>query len=562
MILSNPYLGLKVENLAWTLFCIKLFKHGKMKVILFLSLLTAYSTNVLSQIIQWAAKEQATVITTNGQQFIIPTWGLDVCTDSENNVYVTGSFAGQTEHEPNEIPWGAYLNKYGGEGNLIWSKMLPYADLSISIDNKDIIHLSGMDSAGYFVCKYHKDGTEFNKTILFPKTDSYNAMIKGIATDAASNYYITGKYRGVISFGATTFTNTVAENHLFLAKYNSAGAFIWARSSVSGQVHFKSGIKADSSGNCYIYANYGGQFKMDGQTTPTTLYDALVGKYDTNGNPVWLYTTGGSGMQEITAIQVDVDENVFVLGNCNKTFSAGTSTVYVGPNDVNVFLLRLNVLGHVVYSKSIGGSSNIESAGGIDVNKYGEMFISGSFRKTMTIDNITMMSAANVDEVFMAKFDNQGNACWVVQSGCETSGESFSGGVGLDRNSNLFVTGEYSGTNDFGGNPLTGDKFLFVAKILPGQVNGIYKNSSPIQDFNVYPIPSKGSFRASITLTKQSSLEINIINSMGEKVHSEKILSCNGNFSKDFELEKYPRGIYFIEVRSEGSRAMHRQILN
>jgi hypothetical protein len=57
-------------------------------------------------------------------------------------------------------------------------------------------------------------------------------------------------------------------------------------------------------------------------------------------------------------------------------------------------------------------------------------------------------------------------------------------------------------------------------------------------------------------------LEINIINSMGEKVHSEKILSCNGNFSKDFELEKYPRGIYFIEVRSEGSRAMHRQILN
>jgi hypothetical protein len=96
----------------------------------------------------------------------------------------------------------------------------------------------------------------------------------------------------------------------------------------------------DANGNLYV-AGSTSSFGAGGQ-------DALVQKYDPSGNLLWTKTWGGTSDDYATAVAVDsTGNNIYVTGG-TRSFGAGW---------FDVFLLKFDSGGNLVWSKTWGGSS-------------------------------------------------------------------------------------------------------------------------------------------------------------------------------------------------------------
>ena len=98
-------------------------------------------------------------------------------------------------------------------------------------------------------------------------------------------------------------------------------------------------VAVDSSGNVYV-AGSTESYGAGGQ-------DVLVTKYDSTGQFLWAKTWGGGGEEYATSIKVGPDGYLYVTG--------GTSSFGAGWYDV--FLLKLDTTGNLVWGTTWGGSS-------------------------------------------------------------------------------------------------------------------------------------------------------------------------------------------------------------
>ena len=202
----------------------------------------------------WAAQIAGT--TTSGDI------GNAIATDSSGNVLVTGYY-------------GAALTLYNQGGTA--GTTLPFT--------------GGNDC---FIAKYSSAGA----VVWAARIASVGADIGyGIATDSSGNVLVTGVYNAALTLynqgpsgtAGTTLPFTVG-NDVFVAKYSSAGAVVWAAQIASAGNDIGNAIATDSSGNVFVTGRYGAALTMynTGGTTGTTLpwtgsSDGFVVKYNPDG---------------------------------------------------------------------------------------------------------------------------------------------------------------------------------------------------------------------------------------------------------------------------------------
>lgn len=211
-------------------------------------------------------------------------FGRGVVSNSNGDIYVTGAFSS------NEIYFDSikltnngasdmFIAKYNSDGKVIWAIKAGGSDgdypMCIATDKDDNVNIAGDFHSYYcnfgdtmingsgtdtisniFIAQYNKFG-EF-KWVQRPR-GFHNAVIGigGITCDLNSNVYISG---GFIS-KAITFGNTTLFNHteisMFIAKFNSFGKNIWAKSAVSYGKEFynsdiSSGVTSDNNGDVCV----------------------------------------------------------------------------------------------------------------------------------------------------------------------------------------------------------------------------------------------------------------------------------------------------------------------
>lgn len=108
--------------------------------------------------------------------------------------------------------------------------------------------------------------------------------------------------------------------------------------------------------------------------------DAVVVKVEARtGRLAWATRTGGSAWDAAGDITVARDGSIYVLGSTRSTdFPTTTDAVqrrFGGP-DRDVFLLKLDAMGKIVYSTLLGGLKNDEATG-LAVGEDGAVFIGG-----------------------------------------------------------------------------------------------------------------------------------------------------------------------------------------
>lgn len=195
----------------------------------------------------------------------------------------------------------------------------------------------------------------------------------------------------------------------------------------------------------------------------------------------WLRRAGGLTVDEGMDISADGSGNTYATGYYTTSASFGSTTLSAaGVSDV--YIAKIDASGNYVWAVS-GGGNNSDRGLSIKTDAAGNSYVTGFFYNTANFGSQSITSAGAQD-IFIAKYDNAGNCLWAKRAG--GSGSDIGNGITVDGSGNVIVTGEFSGTANFGAGSLTsmnGSTDVFTTK-LDGSGNFLWckKGSAHLTD--------------------------------------------------------------------------------
>ncbi|MEO8759664.1 MAG: T9SS type A sorting domain-containing protein [Bacteroidia bacterium] len=386
----------------------------KLVTLLFISIVVL-STNLQAQSCPWAKKAGGTSEDN----------GTAAATDQSGNVYYLGNYYSQNitfgSTTLHNINYGGYnkgadlfLVKYDSCGNFIWAKQ-----------------------AG----------------------GNYNTRGKCITTDVAGNVYIGGSFScDTLKFGALNLVNTGTSTNAFVAKYNSSGIAQWAQGSSGDAQNYITAIALDASNNIYATGFSGSSTITFGTNTAANgsgnsgTYNTFITKFDNTGVNLWLRanTSNGnfssSGDALGNGIGVDATGNAYITGYFESTYMRFGIDSVVNAGYSNIFLAKYNTSGALQWLKA-AGSSDYDEAFGLAADATGNTYITGYIGETTTahFGSQSITNAKQSTVMFIAKYDNAGNALWV--RGSKTDDYTYNNQgykISLDAGGNPCVIGFYN----------------------------------------------------------------------------------------------------------------------
>jgi hypothetical protein len=137
-----------------------------------------------------------------------------------------------------------------------------------------------------------------------------------------------------------------------------------------------------------------------------------LSKYDSQGNALWARQTHSTnGASQGRSLAVDDGGNVYLTGvAANATLFDNT-----GFNANNgIFLAKYDAQGIVQWVKNNLGITIDFSTSTIAISSTGDIYLLGKYITSLTIGNTTLPTpAANDLDLYLAKFNSQGNPIWV-----------------------------------------------------------------------------------------------------------------------------------------------------
>ncbi len=293
------------------------------------------------------------------------------------------------------------------------------------------------DNAGAYdpiVTKYDSDGNQIWNIQLGSTNFDW---ITDIVTDNQANFYVAGYTEG--DLGATKNAE-VAD--VWLAKYDSDGNQIWIEQFGTEVINRTFGIDVDNEGDVYL-SGYTIEESINSQTD-----DSWVTKYDSDGSREWFTQFGTTQYDEAYDVAVDNQGNVYSTGWTVGDLGANNSGIY------DVWVAKHSNDGELQFIEQFG-SEDYEFPWGIDTDTEGNVYVTG-----WTLGNLAGNNAGSYD-VWVAKYDSNGNQIWLQQFGTEGDDSFLYGDIEVDANGDIFLTG-YTDSNLGGEN--AGSYDTWVAK--------------------------------------------------------------------------------------------------
>ena len=303
--------------------------------------------------------------------------GRGIAVDGSGNSYVTGDFGGSATFGPGEtnettltstgsFVFDMFVAKYDASGALVWAKRAGAPSLNdfgrgIAVDGSGNSYVTGLfeDSATFGPGEINETTLTGFVDIFVAKYDASGDLVwakragetspdfgLGIAVDGSGHSYVTGSFRGSATFGPVETNETTLTSaggiDIFVAKYDAAGALVWAKRAGGTGGFFASdsgnGIAVDGAGNSYVTGAFVDSATFGvGESNETTLTsaggaDIFVAKYDASGDLVWAKRAGGTGSDFGRGTAVDGSGNSYVTG----FFGAfGSAAATFGPGETN-----------------------------------------------------------------------------------------------------------------------------------------------------------------------------------------------------------------------------------
>jgi hypothetical protein len=180
----------------------------------------------------------------------------------------------------------------------------------------------------------------------------------------------------------------------------------------------------------------------------------------------WLWTkkTYGSSFETGQGISHDGYGNFYIIGEFRNTVSFGDSilTSYQNPQYADVFVSKINSAGQWIWTKQVNGV-DVDHAYSIATDFDGNSYITGSFRFEAYFGSIH--KSATYSTSYIAKIDSAGNWIWVKAAGTGSSSNCEIHKVALGQNSDVYITGNISGSVSFCNSLGGAQRNAFAAKM-------------------------------------------------------------------------------------------------
>ena len=288
----------------------------------------------------------------------------------------------------------------------------------------------GGSHGGYeaFLSKFDSGGNEvWTNHIGTNKTD----VGQSVAVDASGNAYITGYTYGDLG------GSNAGLSDVFLIKFDSGGNEVWTTQIGESRYDDSYSVAVAASGSVYTSGSRNDSPAGD---------NVLLSKFDSDGSEIWTTQIGTSGADRSHSIAVDALDNAYITGYTGGKLG-GTRFGYY-----DAFVSKFDSGGNKVWTTQIGTSA-WEVSHSIALDAFGNVYISGWTEGDLGGAN------AGEDDVFLSKFNSDGNEVWTIQIG--TSSNDGGRSVALDASGNVFVSGNTQG--DLGG-PNAGSADAFLGK--------------------------------------------------------------------------------------------------
>lgn len=293
---------------------------------------------------------------------------LDV--DPTGNVYVVGASTDTTDLDPGtgltlhvaaSVTDDMFLVKLDSAGTFVWGFGLGagYADraAAVQIDPSGNILLGGTfgqtvdfdpgsatvslnsgNSEDGFIAKYSPAGNLI--WVIQQGSNFGGSNVEHLRTDAAGNIYAVGLFSAQCDFNNLSGTDTLRSNGIydsFIAKYSSAGNYIWVKGYGSDQDDRWATPALDGFGNIFITGSLMDTTDFDPGvgisllTSFSAISDVYILRLDTSGSFVSVSQIGSTSNDWGRAINVDAFNRVITTG-----MFMGTADFDTGPGTDNL----------------------------------------------------------------------------------------------------------------------------------------------------------------------------------------------------------------------------------
>ncbi|MBC6474907.1 MAG: hypothetical protein GDA48_20655 [Hormoscilla sp. GM102CHS1] len=416
--------------------------------------------------------------------------GYGIATDSNGNVWATGSF-----------------------------------DNSIDIDENDNIDLTSSGGNDSYIAKFDNDGN-FIKSLNIG--DNASDQGYGIATDSNDNVWATGSFEGSIDIDGDGNNDLISNGSQdsYLAKFNSNMELVLALNIGSFEADESYGIATDSDDNVWVTGSFQESIDINGDDNNDLISngsrDSYVAKFDSNGELVLALDFGNNASDQGYGIATDSNDNVWATGS----FEGSIDIDGDGNNDLtsnssrDSYVAKFNSNGKLVLALNIGSTSD-DLGRGIATDSNGNVWATGFFNNSIDIDgdgNYDLTSSGGNDS-YVAKFDSNGKLVLALDFGNNASDQGY--GIATDSNDNVWATGSFEGSIDIDGDgnyDLTnnGEQDSYIAKFdkdgklvkalnIGGSISDIGRGIAIDSNDNAW---ATGSFEGSIDIDGDGKIDL------------------------------------------------------
>ena len=473
--------------------------------------------------------------------------------------------------------------------------------LSFFDSQKNVVaSLSSADTSLYnfelFVAKYNTDGNllwaEGGMSGSHGSAANLKSGINGVTSivlDAQDLPYIGGRFAGANFLG--TNVGLEEDGDFFLAALDPTnGQVVWGTILGTPGEDGVLSLAMDVYG--YINAlGFMGKGSIAFPTTPETILtnndttDTFIAKFDVNGNCLWADLIGGAETIRGVDVAADTLGNIYVAGLFagTATFAGSNISLTATGNLADGYLAKYDFNGNCLWARRFGGASYAQS-NSIAVDGAGNSFDFGIYDSSATFgsenpsNEITLTSNTGVD-MFVAAYDSAGNYLWTKKLDCTGYGgvsqitNLFSPGkqakVSISNNplsttysdldgGRLILAGDFNKQLSLDGTILTAPNNVrdsFIASLnVSNNTTAVSNTKQAPLNYSLlqnYPNPFNPSTVISYQIPKQSNVELEIYDILGDKITTlvNKVEPA-GNHNVKFNAANLASGIYLYRLQA------------
>lgn len=487
----------------------------------------------------------------------------DITTDTEGNVYLTGSFTSPT------LTFGdvtltnsgggqaIFLAKYDSSGNTLWAKaftgdnFLSFDEgMNVATDAENNVYINGYfrsSSLNFDSVILNNNSTGTNNSIFIAKFDSeggllwvkstqgrgYSTNTYGLEVDSGGNVVMAGTFETSITFGTTTYTNSEYGTYgTFLVKYDPAGNIIWSR----GLPAYTGGqcLAIDDANNIYTAGKYIGSpsYNVVIGSTAQSGAGVFFVKYDSSGNAIWVKTVN----KGLNVMDMALDSAGNIISTGDFTLPIVFDDIQLTSNNgTDMFIVKHDNNGNALWADSAGGIME-DKGSKVATDSQDNIYLSGNFKSNITFGSIELTATANYKPVFIAKYNSDGDNIWAFKLNTVYGSSSLVDrqAITVDLNDDVYIGGVTSNNTSLG-NVTVENGGIFVGKL---QDVVLSVNEDKIPGIKLYPNPVNDIMTIDVYGDLKSVV---IYNPLGQKIKTSKSATA-------IDMSDLESGYYIAEI--------------